>query len=810
MLKSVAFENFGNFVGYQKLEFEEGANFIIGSNAVGKGLILDLIRRCVSTKEYISHYRIHDEDKPAYIISKYLVEDKPECTETITKLGELCGVKEIKGNCNVVGCIIIQKEEKERKQEEKERDGTTENVYKVYKLGQVEIGENTHSFLNIWKCDQKSTFVKTQTLVDVNKAFQKFLGCINGDSRKRTEELQKLLKFFKGLETTHNSEEYEHAHDSESSELLRSKCLGLFQAISDVSVSVFAKRSIGPVQWDKSVFDKPGDEDKGNNETIREKRRKKKHDDANDRAEILQELLPPEETEDLQTAKNIFATLIYPFEFTFKKVVRKKDETDDKEKKYDIYLQNGKKNAPTRLELLRVPEGIIEAMHFSLILAQKNYKTICLKEPDKGMHPQMIEKMRDLVLRSQHRKGKVLLLVSHNPAMIHHWAIHRTFVCRQKRDKEGNSVHSVLKVKSDDNMRVRLIHEELKNTMFAASVLFVEGIHDKLVMTMVFDQILHPDFSLEDFKSVNAYKDKGNDNLESLRKLVSGLAVVNMDGQTCRKNLTDMARTIELPYILLLDIDVAYSCTRLTDRWKHVKTLLKDFGGADYNGNNQIEEVKQELQKNVKKTKEEYHSEMRRKLRDHNIEEDDIDKCIEVVDNCRPYQTPKGNNNTQMFSEAVSLIQQSKNDVEKKVALCVKALLDPNKDKFEQRKIQEMLGVKEWPEKEKEISPAVIKDELSKARIHCWEKGNLEEVICKAVLVNNSAEELTFLRNVFNLAAVDKERYGKKFLSHIEEGRLKDLVSKHLLKCEEMEKFLLFLLQQADKDFPLKDTTAKM
>lgn len=45
--------------------------------------------------------------------------------------------------------------------------------------------------------------------------------------------------------------------------------------------------------------------------------------------------------------------------------------------------------------------GIVEAKQFSLLMAEEQFQTICLEEPDRGMHPQMIERMKIQLYRER-------------------------------------------------------------------------------------------------------------------------------------------------------------------------------------------------------------------------------------------------------------------------------------------------------------------------------------------------------------------------------------------------------------------------
>ncbi|XP_061173451.1 uncharacterized protein LOC133182620 [Saccostrea echinata] len=58
--------------------------------------------------------------------------------------------------------------------------------------------------------------------------------------------------------------------------------------------------------------------------------------------------------------------------------------------------------------LIRAPEGVIEAVQFALIYFCRDYYTICLEVPDRGMHSHMVERLRDVIYRSKKISSKSL------------------------------------------------------------------------------------------------------------------------------------------------------------------------------------------------------------------------------------------------------------------------------------------------------------------------------------------------------------------------------------------------------------------
>lgn len=228
-------------------------------------------------------------------------------------------------------------------------------------------------------------------------------------------------------------------------------------------VGILPMRSIGPLQWTKSKYNKHAN---------REHNYKK----ASDRAEILLHLLDNEKVDRKQEAK-FSEHIVYPYQFS-----------KDNEK---ILVSNCERQDLPPKPLLKTPEGIIEAKQLTLILSHTEYSTITLEEPDHGMHPHMIKKLRDLILRRI--SGKTVLIITHNPSLIDKWAMSRTFVS-SKSIRKGTICHSICNVPKKFYKLCESDHsEEMKNLLFSSRILFVEGKTDKIIVEAIIRLLINDD-----------------------------------------------------------------------------------------------------------------------------------------------------------------------------------------------------------------------------------------------------------------------------------------------------------------------------
>ncbi|XP_033733438.1 uncharacterized protein LOC117322591 [Pecten maximus] len=318
-----------------------------------------------------------------------------------------------------------------------------------------------------------------------------------------------------------------------------SDCEAVLKELHDVVVVTFPIRSPGPIQWSHSKNIGEGNEH---------------YVTASNNAEILQRLIGSKYVNE-EMSEDIFQTIINPLKYTFQK--HKKDHDSI------ITVNDGQR----LIQLLKVPEGIIEAKQFSLMFAHKKFQTLMLEEPDRAMHPQMIQKMRDKSIRGC-KDQKTLILTSHQPVMLNRWTMSRLYVCRKKRVVSGNFKHFIYNWGKD----VKNTHQhqdQLKQMLYSAAVLFVEGITDKSVIGWVFDRVLDTDFKdLTDF---------AKEELAELKEIIAGTQIISMEGGKGYQHLTQVAEDLEVPFVFLLDADIVFKYPKDVQQRKEINTVYDTF-----------------------------------------------------------------------------------------------------------------------------------------------------------------------------------------------------------------------------------------
>ncbi|CAC5384554.1 unnamed protein product [Mytilus coruscus] len=440
MLRSIALHNFVHFNQEQRLVFEEGTNFIIGGNSTGKTAILELIRRCYSNNINTSTTSVFDKNELAYAVCHFII---PESYPSID-------IEYMQQPKEIFACIFVKNIKNDKA-----------NAFEYYKV---------ISSMSSTSTSNGQTF---RTFV------QKFFGrngCSTEYFVENTQGCKEVTIETSVIENVRDSGKKDEMHnffstittDFESTSGALKTMNTLYDWLEKGYAGILPMRSIGPLQWTKSKYNKS-------------QHRKDNYENACKRAEILLHLLDNEKVDGNQEAK-FSEHIVYPYKFS--------------NLNGDISVSNFDKPDLPQKSLLKTPEGILEAKQLTLILSHREFSTITFEEPDRGMHPHMIKKMRDLILRRI--TGKTVLIITHNPSLIDKWAMSRTFVSSKSILNETIS-HSICRVPKG---YVKLCEndksEEMKNLLFSSRILFVEGKTDKIIVEAIFRLLIHDDKISED------------------------------------------------------------------------------------------------------------------------------------------------------------------------------------------------------------------------------------------------------------------------------------------------------------------------
>ncbi|XP_052720973.1 uncharacterized protein LOC128192386 [Crassostrea angulata] len=268
-------------------------------------------------------------------------------------------------------------------------------VYKFFIYDKVNDKENETFFR--FKSSNNSAHFYTDVLGDTEKkVFRKLLGKKTGETSQTDENINYLLKMIKTKKMT-NFSQYKPS----------------WKDIENQFIATFPLRGIGIAQWSKS-------------ERIQNERN---YIEACERAEVISTLLRTKQFDE-EYEKEIFEFITYPDVFTFT------------QNNGHIYVQKDE----LKFHLLKTSEGIIEAKLTCLLLADTSIKTLCLEEPDRGMHPQMIERLKTVLCKAAY--NKTIIVVTHSPIFIDNITIHNTHVFFRKKIITNCKISPLKKIKS--------------------------------------------------------------------------------------------------------------------------------------------------------------------------------------------------------------------------------------------------------------------------------------------------------------------------------------------------------------------------
>ncbi|XP_060594634.1 uncharacterized protein LOC132748987 [Ruditapes philippinarum] len=558
MLRSVCFKNFVRFKEYQLLDFSESGPFIfIGENCSGKSSVFEGIRRCLKLQFSSSISSVFDTNQPSYFICNFetdfprdnnnnilcgfvllppTTEKNEENDDDLTE-SQSCA-KKVRGEDTP-----DRKQEHEtkssltnRKEESVEISSTETNVCHPEASNQFCSGETvkefnpgrqkhtTRFYKFAMKCGDRSDpmFIN---LVDKSEDGTNLIICKRYQiSQTENQQVHKQFKSTileqkkesmgvdKYIETIFKNIDKMQEDTSEGLE-------SILELLTKDIIFTFPLRSVGPLQWSES-------------KRLASEYREANYTEAENRCEIIKYFLE-DNGEKFDKDKE---------QEYFKQVT----QIDD----YHFTLKDGKINLPKgKFALLKTPEGILEAKGFSIVISSKQYKTILLEEPDRGMHPQFVERMTQII--NQEKKSKRVVLITHQKGFITPRTVSDTFIFRctgtGHRIISGKSI-----LENDANMKkLRLLtSHHVPDIFFARKVLFYEGDSEELFLGELKSQILSGDCSVTPklFE-----KDDAELSNKQLKKCLIEYTFIKMNSKDNRKFYQSICKQLKLDHLVLVD-----------------------------------------------------------------------------------------------------------------------------------------------------------------------------------------------------------------------------------------------------------------
>ena len=185
------------------------------------------------------------------------------------------------------------------------------------------------------------------------------------------------------------------------------------------------------------------------------------------------------------------------------------------------------------VSILYMPEGIFEAMLFSLCLAihKQDYVTICYDEPTRCMHETMVNAMRTVITEFVKDNKVCFIFTTHSPNFV----THGTWYSVTHFQRLGNQ-NVVLRCQSlqDEKFNIKDLkyYCKFRTFLFSKQILLVEGISDKIFV----EALLHylqsgkrkrkeAEGKPANFRNIQVLDVGGTKNMEKERKLCMSLNI---------------------------------------------------------------------------------------------------------------------------------------------------------------------------------------------------------------------------------------------------------------------------------------------
>ena len=519
----------------QTINFEENGspNIFVGENGSGKSSLLEGIRRCLSSATSTTRSSVYDDKKPSYVVCKY---DTSKCSER--------ALKEENEQAFMFTGIL------------------TTVGGKYYKF----VSTPSELFIDMYK--DSNTSVPSQ--------FQP----INIDHTRRTNAALQANTLFPDNITNCAVLEQRDTTEQDSKVEERLKLLEGYVALT------LPLRSIGPLQWSKSV-------------RIAEDKRDENYSEASQRSEIIMFFLENKDDFDLKKENEFFTGLIARNDIEF-------CLTTDSHCQQTIEVKSTKTKLPGgKFALLKMPEGILEAKYFSILMSSKQFQTVIVEEPERGMYPQMIERM--LAIIQKESKVKMIVLTTHNPCFVKPSTISQLTIFKRLKpqigmDKDRTEIIPDLshifredKYKPKQNLSdqpgmktLRLLtRDHLTEFIFAQRILFCEGDSDFLFLTALKELIMK--LSLGSYRVLQPICITSGigpvqlDDITSLHKILVSIQIININGWNNASKMHRLCEGLKVDdHFFVCDKDsivekeIMKKDNRWMDRYREIETTFNE------------------------------------------------------------------------------------------------------------------------------------------------------------------------------------------------------------------------------------------
>ena len=518
MLKKLTVRNFVHFKEEQTFVFDGGSYFFIGKNRSGKSCTFEAVRRCMSTSKNLFISTSHDKTEPSCVICEFAC-NRADDGQPIRIYSCVIGVP----------CANV--------------DDSIEMKVKIV----IELSKENKFFVDLVK-KNKHGYPVNRMIPMKDDIYQMHIQTL----MKNKISTQSLINFVHDgiintdIYRTFMSEAKEIKHVTETDRETYLK-----QTIDKEVVITEPMRSVSFAQWSNSPeFDRlertPTSNDRFAHET-------------HFKSDIIGWYLDSKTISDDErnAVDDIFNVLTENSRLRF-------------EKRGSILYVIDNGNVVT---LEKAPEGLLEAKICAILLSVKQFKTLCLEEPGKGMHIQMVERLRDVVLKQG--QNKTIIMITHVPAFLNSCKIEKTFFFRPSSEQNGKPLFRA--IHGHELLPQRISADYCPSTIFFASrVILVEGRSDEqFIIAMKSILLDDEDLAAKILASANS-----NLSIDRLYRFLSSLQVMALNGERNKLRFEKICKALALERYFILDYDAIVDSKQGTDKFFtefDIKNLEKEF-----------------------------------------------------------------------------------------------------------------------------------------------------------------------------------------------------------------------------------------
>ena len=379
-------------------------------------------------------------------------------------------------------------------------------------------------------------------------------------------------------------------------------------------VLTFPLRSIGPCHWSKSI-------------RIAEDKRDENYLEASHRSEVIMYFLEHPSEFDPDKDNEYFTALTGRNDITFKL-----SPNSNGQQSILVESNSNTKLPGGKFALLKMPEGILEAKYFSILMSSKQFQTVIVEEPERGMHPQMIERM--LAILQKESTTKMIVLTTHNPCFVKPSTISQLTIFKRLRPPAGNStdkdrteiIPDLSHIFREDRNKPKqnlsdqpgmktlrlLTRDHLTEFIFAKRILFCEGDSDFLFLTTLKELFMK--LSLGSYRALQIVSiDAGIGPvplaaITSLQKVLVSIQIININGWNNAGRMHKLCTDLKFDdHFFVCDKDsiVENGKVKHDNRWmknyENVEKLYNEQQNAQGDQTSSLEVGRQEKWENARK-----------------------------------------------------------------------------------------------------------------------------------------------------------------------------------------------------------------